>query len=169
MTTNTIEWLFERAISFESKACDFYATLAELFGHTPKVRHFWEEMSNDESRHVDMLREIRNTMPRSRLSEHVGEKERSSALKVAALLKGDLVARVTTLGDACELAHEIENSEVNAIFRILAVDSVADRSRREFLSAQIDEHLERLMGFSQEFKADYRSVVGSQIGGSEPD
>ena len=163
-----MEWLLERATSWESKARDLYAALAELFDHQTKARRFWQEMSNDESRHVDILLDIRNTIPKSRLSEHISEKQTEAALRIETLFKSDLAAHLATLDDAYELAHVIENSEMNAIFLLVAVASVADTQRDELVESQIDEHMERLLQFGREFRATYRTGITIHRTGSRP-
>jgi Lhr-like helicase len=54
-----------------------------------------------------------------------------------------------TLDDAYELAHELEHSEVNAVFQFLATDFVPSEERTEYVVAAITRHQNKLMRFNQ--------------------
>ena len=159
MSTQTMDWLFERAIAWESVARDLYATMAQWFPQEPRASRFWEELSADESRHIDFLRETRDGLSPDQLAAVLGSKELEMARQVEAMLGRVRAEELTTLHDAYELAHDLENSEINLVFRMLTVDLLADRERQDFLLTQINEHLNRLNRFSREFKVRHRKLI----------
>ena len=78
-------------------------------------------------------------------------------------LSGDRVRTVQTIADAYLLAHEIEFSEVNAIFKFLAVKSVSLEARSDFVLSQLSEHQEKITSFSRTFGGrDWRRRVLAQ-------
>lgn len=56
-----------------------------------------------------------------------------------------------TLADAYLLAHEIEFSEVNAIFKFLSTESVPLEDRSAFVIAQISQHQEKITSFNRTY------------------
>lgn len=160
MSEYTMKKLIEHAVSWELKVRDIYKTLAGMFKQHTVIRLFWQEMSDDEAHHADILQNIKHTMPDEELHKIIGVKEREAAIRVESLLEKDLLAHIANLNDAYELAHDIEDSEVNAIFRLVAVESVTDDQMHELISAQIDEHVEKLMQFAHKFKPAYRRTIG---------
>jgi hypothetical protein len=159
MSAHTMEWLFERAMAWESAARDLYALMAHWFPQDPRVSRFWQELSGDESRHVDFLQETRAGLSRDQLAAPLDKKAMEIARQVEALLTRVRVEELVTLDDAYELAHELESSEINLVFRLLTVELLADSERQDFLWTQINEHLERLKRFSQKFKKIDRRMI----------
>ncbi len=163
-----MEWLFERAMAWESAARDLYAMMAQWFPQEPRASCFWQELSGDESRHVEFLRETRAALSGDQLSAPLGQKESEIARQVEALLKRVRAEELETLDDAYELAHDLESSEINLVFRMLAVDTLADPERQNFLLTQVNEHLERLKRFSKDFKVIQRKLIPIRRVGPAP-
>jgi rubrerythrin len=160
MSTHTMEWLFERAISWESAARDLYAMMAHWFPQDPSVSSFWQELSGDESRHAKFLHETRARLSGDQLGTPLGPKALEIARQVEALLTRIRVEELVTLDDAYELAHELESSEINLVFRMLTVELLlAEPERQDFLLTQVNDHLERFERFSQKFKKIDRRMI----------
>ena len=47
--------------------------------------------------------------------------------------------------DAYELAHELENSETNAIFEFLIIHFSTDETTQDFLRSHLKDHIGKLM------------------------
>jgi rubrerythrin len=146
-------------MAWESVARDLYARLAGWFPQEPRVSRFWEELSADEAQHIAFLQETRDGLSRDHLAAPLGEKELGIASQVEALLGGVRPEEFVTLYDAYELAHDLESSEINVVFRMLTVESGADLERQDLLLAQINRHLDRLTRFSREFKVLHRKLI----------
>ena len=67
------------------------------------------------------------------------------------MLNHDLTASINNLDEAYELAHELESSEVNAIFKFLTIEFVSNAEREQFIVSQIDQHQQKLIDFSSDF------------------
>jgi hypothetical protein len=58
---------------------------------------------------------------------------------------------VRTLDDAYNLAHDLEFSEVNAIFKFLILDVVPCKQSDAFIEHMINDHLKKLIDFSKNY------------------
>jgi rubrerythrin len=159
MDDHTLAWLIDCAIGWESQARDIYFSFGKLFSHVPRVAEVWLDLADDETRHVGFLLKIRGTAPHEHLASQVGQAQREAAVEVEQFLRGDLTVAIQTLDDAYELAHMIEQSEMNAIFRYVAQESVPDEARRLLLLAQLDIHIEKLSAFGREFDRQQRMRI----------
>jgi rubrerythrin len=151
MPEKTIQVLFELAINWETQARDLYANFANLFNHEPKVYAFWIQLSKDESGHIDMLKEILGKTPTEKLLMLVGNEQWQSVTRVEGLIKEASTRKVLTLDDAYELAHQLEMSEVNTLFKMLVNDYLPDKEGYNFILSDVKEHIDRLMKFGKEY------------------
>ncbi|MCX5799773.1 MAG: hypothetical protein NTX17_00035 [Candidatus Eisenbacteria bacterium] len=147
----TMAEVFSRAIEIEKKAADIFTELSSLFSHIPNISAFWKGMAADEVVHMDTLQDIRGTLTQEQLSLPPEKQILKDICKVEDLLKGDLIGPIRNLDDAYELAHEMEYSEVNAIFRSLATGIVPSEKLVEFVSAEMEQHLKKIIDFTQNF------------------
>ena len=159
MSQNTMSSLIESAIELESKARDLYITFSEMFSLEDRVSAFWQQYSEDESQHMNMLVEIRNALSQEELLSPVGEKEFEGVLRVRQLLVQDFVGLVHTLNDAYDLALTIEDSELNAIFNLLLIKYLPSEKVETLIFHQIDEHINKLMNFGKDFSVSQRKLV----------
>jgi rubrerythrin len=151
MPEKTIQVLFELAINWETQARDLYADFANLFSHEPMVSAFWIQLSKDESGHIDVLKDILNTISTEKRLMEVGKEQWTSVARVEGLIKEASTRKVLTLDDAYELAHQLEMSEVNTLFKILANDYLPDEEGHKFILSDVKEHIVRLMKFGKEY------------------
>lgn len=147
----TIELLFEHAIEIEYKAAHIYERLSKLFEHVPGLSDFWSDLAQDEIRHAATLLDVQKLLTPEQLSARSNKKIWDNVTNTQHLLNRDLVGTINTLDDAYELAHNIENSEVNAIFQFFAAEYVPSDERKKFVVSEITQHLKKLMDFSSNF------------------
>ena len=152
-------WLIERAISWETAAAELYLGLAELFSSPPEVAEFWELMSRDERLHARLLATLRDSLPAERLAEPLSRADLESVGSVEQLLETVSAARLDTLDDAHDIAHDLESSEVNTIFSLVMRSAVDSAARRTLIAAQLDEHVGRLTEFGATFDAEMRRSI----------
>ena len=148
---DSLEALITRAIRCELTVRDLYSQFAQLFSHVPTLATRWQALSEDESSHVELWQEVRGKLSETEFSRDADPDLLQDLLRVERLLEPDLTSRIGTLNDAYELAHQIEDSELNALFRLLVVEPVKEPQRKAFLLAQLDGHLERLMSLGRDF------------------
>jgi rubrerythrin len=145
----TIETLFELAITAEKAAQDFYLGLAEKFSHLSTVSDFWRDMGKDEVSHVKALREIRVSLTPDQLSAPVDPAIWWKAKEVSRFSVQNRLNSVKTLEDAYQSAHYLEYSEINTVFEFLLTEFTSSNKSREFIVSQLRDHVEKLAEFSE--------------------
>jgi rubrerythrin len=159
MPEKTIQVLFELAISWETQARDLYVKFANLFNHEPTVSAFWIQLSKDESGHIHVLKNILNNISTEKRLMEVGNERWNSVTRVEGLIKEASTRKVLSLSDAYELAHQLEMSEVNTLFKILVNDYLSDEEGHKFMLSEVTKHIERLMRFGEEYTQSQRRRI----------
>ncbi len=158
--------LFEFAIGIELSSGELYSVLTKKFAHVEGVASVFEALAKDEGKHAAELVKIRNSLAEPQLQEVVA---REYALKIkylgqfTSLIKA---AAVRNLDDAYELAHDLENSEVNRVFQMLATKYVPAERRKQFVASEFSQHTARLREISKQFsdRTSRRSVEALHLG-----
>jgi rubrerythrin len=148
---NTIEAIFERAIGFEYKAADLYKEFSKLFSNIQEISSFWQELSEDEIEHADTLQNIRKSLTSEQLLSPCDEEMLMKVDITQRVVAEVSIASIKNLDDAYELAHELEFSEVNAIFTLLAIKFVPSEERKQFIISEIKQHQQKLVDFTHNF------------------
>jgi len=145
----TFAAVFELAIQAERSAAEFFLMLAEGFSHVPGLPAFWEGMARDEVHHEKALEEIRESLPNDQLLLPADYE----LLKMAWGLQRVLAREpaIETLEDAYQTAHELENSEVNTLFQLLANRFISSEKRKQVYLSEIRDHVAKLLDFSATF------------------
>jgi len=151
MYEKTIQLIFELAINWETQARDLYANFAKLFNHEPKVSAFWIQLSKDESQHIVVLKDILNKLSTEKRLMKIGNEQWTSVTRVEGLIKEAITRKVSTLDDAYELAHQMEMSELNTLFKLFVNDYHPYEEGKKFILSNVKEHIERLMKFGKEY------------------
>ena len=159
MAEKTIQLLLELAINCETQAHDLYVTFANLFSHEPKVSAFWKQLSKDESRHRKILKDFLKEMPREKLLAEMGDEQRNSVSRIAGLMKEATSSKIQTLDDAYELAHQLETSEINSLFKMLVNEFLPDEEGHKFILSDVNEHVDMLMKFGKEYTQSQRRRI----------
>jgi rubrerythrin len=141
----TIGTLLKMAIQLEAAAERFYEGLAERFSHCPEVAEFWRVMSAEEACHKNRLTEWGALLDAKRLSQPIDPKMLRASEKLLATNVEELLDEAGNLDDAYQTAHDLESSEMNAIFRFFIKEFAQDRRVVAALRHDLDEHAERLM------------------------
>jgi rubrerythrin len=141
---NTVNHLFSLAITAENAAEAMYLVLAQRFSSYVEVAQFWREMAHAETLHARVLERMRTRLDSTVLNSAVDEKVLRQAQEA---LRHEVVAAacaVTDLEDAYQLAHEIENSEINTVFEFLVITFPENPATGEFLREQLQIHARKL-------------------------
>ncbi len=147
----TIAELFKCAIDIEKRACNLYEQLSKLFSHVHEVSAFWDGLAIDELGHMKMLKDIYTSLTQEQLLSPADKEIWKNVIKIQYLLNKDLIGPINSLNDAYELAHEVEFSEVNNIFKFLTIEVVPFEERKNLVIANINQHQQKLIDFSQNF------------------
>ena len=112
---------------------------------------FWDELVKDEKRHATTLQDVKKLLTLEQLLTSSDKKMWDDVASIQRLLNKDLVGAIKTLDDAYELAHELEFSEVNAVFKFLAAELIPSEERKKFVVTEIKQHQQKLLDFSRNF------------------
>ncbi|MFH2020196.1 MAG: ferritin family protein [archaeon] len=162
MPDKTLQVLCELMIDWESQARDLYLKFANLFSNDPKISEFWLQLSKDESRHIDILKDILNKIPREKLLMDVSNEKWNSLTRVEGLIKEVSSKKIQTLNDAYEMAHQLETSEMNILLKMLVNEYLPDEEGYKFIFSDVTEHIEKLMRFGKEYQLSQRKHINSR-------
>ncbi|MBN1920743.1 MAG: hypothetical protein JW892_05825 [Anaerolineae bacterium] len=141
---NTVNHLFALAITAENAAEAMYLVLAQRFSPYVEVAQFWREMAHAETLHARVLERMRIRLDSTVLSSPADATVWRQAQEA---LRHDIVVAagaVADLEDAYQLAHEIENSEINTVFEFLVTTFPENPTTGEFLREQLQVHARKL-------------------------
>ena len=156
----TIANLIDLAISWEMAARDLYATVSEAFPSQPSVAETWRQMAIDESAHAGVLQNVRASLPEGRLAQRLGATEAALIESMEHTLAQVRTATPRTLDEVYELAHILESSEVNAVFKLVISFHIGDGPAGTLVDAQLEEHLGKLRHLARHFdRAARRSIL----------
>jgi hypothetical protein len=110
-------------------------------------------MRDDEEKHAEILLETRDSIPFVVLVSEADRMMWNNVLRVKHILSKELTESILNLDDAYELAHEIESSEISAIFKFLSLEFFSSPVREAFIASEIRDHQGKLVAFSERFGA----------------
>lgn len=143
--TDTVTHLFTLATAAENAAEAMYLILAQRFAPYSEVARFWHEMAHEETVHARTLERLRERQASEVLDSPADPCMLQKAERNAHEDIIERARRVSDLEEAYQLAHAVENSEVNAVFELLLTTFPEDPASSKFLRAQLHEHVQRLM------------------------
>ena len=147
----TVREVLERAIQIEKRVADLYAIFTKRFSHVPGMSDFWSDLRRDEIGHMGELRVVYEALPQEKLCSSESSAISASVNRALASVEGECLSKIKTLDDAYQIAHDLEFSEINAIFKYLTIDLVSPSSRREILANRVDEHEQKLADFNTRY------------------
>lgn len=145
--------LFEHAIDIEMSAAKIYRLYEKLFHHIPDVAKLWMSMAQDEIKHAEVLKESFESLPQSVLDTSPGQLMWQNMVSVKQAMKNHMNTQVENLDDALDIAHQMESSEINAIFKFLAVEHFSDSVRESFIESELMDHQKKLVDFSEVYNS----------------
>lgn len=158
--TPTLKELFEHAIQLELQAGRIYRELADRFAHHQQAATLWQALAADEDAHAEMLTQALESVPADKLANQAPAAVWAKVAEILRLMSRKPQRTITNLADAYELAHQLEHSEINAVFEFLSVDVVPGKIEREFVRTQVIVHQQRLTEFRENYSgADWCAVI----------
>ena len=143
--------MFDHAIAIELRAAEIYRDFERFFSHRDDVAAFWADLHDDELKHAGILKDTLLSLSRSQLDEETSALMWEQVYHVYRNINKEDPAAVKNLDDAYEIAHQIEASEVNTIFRFLTLECFPSEFREAFISSEIMDHQKKLMDFKKIF------------------
>jgi rubrerythrin len=158
---DTIGAILERAIEIEYKFADIYREFSQQFSHIQEVSAFWQGVTEDEMQHAKALEHVRTSLTGEQLLSPCDEEVSEKVAGIQRMLSKILTKPIKNLDDAYELAHELEFSEVNAVFKLLATEFVPSEERKRFVVSELTQHQRKFVEFSRNFgDRDWRKGIG---------
>lgn len=160
-STETVAKLFEDAIALERAAETLYEKLGGMFANYPEVALFWRHYADEENGHASYLERVRAGVGEGRLVQPANEDMLRKVRDCLEQASPSRLGKVKTLEDAYQLAHELENSETNAIFEFIILNFATDELAKShsFLRTQLNTHIARL---ENDFPNLYKSRTARQ-------
>ncbi|MBN2589876.1 MAG: hypothetical protein JXA96_08430 [Sedimentisphaerales bacterium] len=149
VSEQTANYVFQQAIKCEWKTRRLYILFSKMFESIPRVSTFWIELAKDEENHAKTLIQIQESMTKQQLNNKADKELLGNIRKVLSFFKKISTDQFKTLDDAYELAHELESSEINSVFKILATNFISDETLKEITISQLGNHVEKLIKFNE--------------------
>ena len=140
----SVRILFEYAIAAEHYARGLYHEFARLFAADPRVAAFWQRYSAEEMGHAAWLEQLLKKLPPETGDAPADFDKLDMARHMIKVPLAHALAKVETLEDAYQLAHELESSELNTMFEFLLFTFSDDPQATQFARAQLSDHVARL-------------------------
>lgn len=114
------------------------------FARHEDVAGFWRECAGEEVMHAEWLERLRDSLTPERLSAPADPEVMEDARRALQVPVKRRLQDVYNLEDAYQLAHELENSETNAVFGFLISNFAEDKETQAFLRSQLQDHIGKL-------------------------
>jgi rubrerythrin len=145
----TVGYVLQEAAKAEWQFRRLYLKFSEMFSHISQVSTFWGELAQDEEEHARVLQKIQEHLTNKQLAKAAKPELLANIEKVPVILRNISLDSIDTLDDAYEVAHEMEFSEVNSVFKVLASEFVSNKTRMEATISQLVYHQGKLMQFNE--------------------
>ncbi len=155
--------IFEKAIETKRRVGQIYRQFARLFSHIPEVEDFWRKMNINQITHADWLKEIKESLTEEQILSLPQVELVLKTHSIKNLFDKHSKKEIGNLHDAYEVAHEIESSEVNNLFKMLSSEFISSEKRKNFILAEIDEHRRQIMGLPEKFEGVMKDI---KVGGT---
>jgi hypothetical protein len=113
--------LLEAIVAAEAAAKAFYHLMALAFAHHSGARRLWESMMEDEVQHVAAVSRVRETLTREQREQSVPASDLATVLQQQETLSESRIRAVRNLNEAYEIAHELENHEMDRLTPFLSL------------------------------------------------
>jgi len=154
--------IFEKAIETKRRVGQIYRQFARLFSHIPEVEDFWRKMNINQITHADWLKEIKESLTEEQILSLPQVELVLKTHSIKNLFDKHSKKEIGNLHDAYEVAHEIESSEVNNLFKMLSSEFISSEKKKNFILAEIDEHRRQIMNLPERFEGGMREI---KVGG----
>ena len=140
----TVEQAIKEAIQTEKTAENVYLGLEQKFRAEPEIAAYWKQFAVDEANHAEWINDLTANLSDSDLEKPVDTQTEYLLYKVGVLSSETVLAGIHNLAEAFDTATSLENGETNAIFCFLIDNFTVDQHIRDFLLAQLAQHIHRL-------------------------
>jgi rubrerythrin len=147
----TLEALLKISIRAEEAAMKLYEALADKFSHEKDVEEFWRSMLFDEIIHVQQLQKIYESLDQKKRAAQVDPAILQEAREGLRIVERADLDVIKNLDDAYELVSELENSEINTVFKFILARFAHTEVTRTFIDYELETHLKKLTEFAKRY------------------
>jgi rubrerythrin len=140
----TVRQAIKEAIQAEKTAENVYLGFEQKFRGDLRLAAFWKQFATDEANHALWINDLTVNLSASDLEKSVDTQTEYLLYKVGLQSSEKVLAGIHNLAEAFETATSLENGETNAIFCFLIDNFAVDQHIRDFLLAQLAQHIHRL-------------------------
>ena len=140
----TVEQAIIEAIQAEKTAEEVYLGLEQKFRGEPEIAAYWKQFAVDEANHAEWIKDLTANLSAGDLEKPVENQTEYLLYKVGLLTSESVLAGIHNLAEAFDTATGLENGETKAIFCFLIDNFAVDQHIRDFLLAQLAQHIHRL-------------------------
>jgi len=140
----TVAQAIKEAIQAEKTFEEIYLGLEHKFRGEAEIAAFWKQFAVEEAKHAEWIHDLTANLSASDLQKSVNTQTEYLLYKVGLLASESVLAGIHNLAEAFDTAARLENGETNAIFCFLIDNFVVDQHIRDFLLAQLAQHIHRL-------------------------
>lgn len=142
--------LLKCAMELEKTQAEIYKGLMKKFSFSEEISELWASMAEDEKGHYELIAEIYKKLDSELLLLEADKDLCDKVSNGLNVLNLERLNDVLDLNDACNLAHEVENYETDAVFKFAQTKFKHGLNRLE-LASMIFAHLDKLCSFSERF------------------
>jgi hypothetical protein len=143
--------ILERAIESKEKVAELYQQFAEMFSYIPEIEEFWKRMNLNQTAHADWLKEIKESLTEEQILSLPAVELVLKTHSIKNLFDKHSETEIDNLHDAYTIAHEIEFSEINELFKMLSSEFISSEKKKNFILAAIDEHRQQIKNLPEKF------------------
>jgi rubrerythrin len=159
MPTTPLDDCFQRAIVLEQRLRKFYLGIAESFSFDDGLHRFFLDLAADEGEHARTLTDARKGEPKSKRLEDQSRDISAKLDKLQRHLDALLTDDYGDFAGAFKKTHDIEKSEINNLFLILASGMLGVESDETNLRSAMDKHLQKVIDLGARYKAGEMAAV----------
>ena len=141
---HTVHTLFELAILAEQEVQSLYNYFSKKFYNNKQASKFWKLLANDENKHLDFLSKCFKSLNINIHNQLIDSSIINNAEKNINIIRNINKSEVKTVTEAYLITHEIENSELNVVFKFIIGNWLKDEQESKFALNELTIHLERL-------------------------
>jgi rubrerythrin len=159
MASPPLDDCFKRAIVLEQRLRKFYLGIAESFSFDEALHRFFLDLAVDEGEHARTLDDARKGEPKSKRLEDRSRDISAKLDKLQNQLDGLLTDDYKDFAGAFKKTHDIEKSEINNLFLILASGVLGVESDESNLRSAMDRHLQKVIDLGARYKAGEMAAI----------
>lgn len=137
---NTNEYLFKLSMDMEKESEIFYRGLISKFGSNCKYFELWKKMAEEEKEHYLTLKEMYDSLSQFQLDDYSDPQAIESALTACKFNAEQSLKSIQTESEAIDISQKLERSEINSVFKFIALTFIPLEERKRLIINQLNEH-----------------------------